>query len=85
MAVEGVARGGRWRARCVKKEDCRRPKRGKDKRRMRSLRHPGKNSNRNETVDKHKERPNGALRKVSEQVREPEPHDDATHNGWVKQ
>ncbi|MGH9328340.1 MAG: hypothetical protein ACRD2B_16855 [Terriglobia bacterium] len=51
---------------------------------MGSHRHPGKNRNGNETIDQHKERPNWALRKSAEQVREPEPPHHKTPDMMAK-
>ncbi len=85
MTVQGVARRGRWRERCVKKENRRRTQRWEYKRRMRNHRDPSKNPDCNETIDKHEERPNGALRKAAEEMGEPEPRNDAANDGWIEQ
>lgn len=78
VAEQGVAGGGRRRKRCVKEKDCRRAQRGKNKRRVGSHRHSGENGDGDETIDKHEERPDRALGKAADKVRETEPNDEAT-------
>ena len=57
VTIEGMARGGSWGKRRVKEEDGCRAKRGEHKWAMGNHRDTGKNRNRNETIDKHEERP----------------------------